>query len=446
MKIHFISLGCDKNLTDSEKMLALLAGAGHVITDDPAEAECIIVNTCCFIGDAKEESIFTLLEAAEQKKTGKCRLLLAGGCLAQRYQENFFEEIPEVDGILGTNSFDRILDLLAEAEEHPHTKILRPLTGHPNLTERLVTTGGHYAHLKIAEGCDKNCTYCVIPSVRGAYRSRPMEELLEEARALAQGGVRELILVAQETTLYGKDLYGEKRLPELLEALSEIPEIEWIRLQYCYPEEITPEIIRAVRDLPKVCKYLDIPIQSGSDRILKRMGRRTDSAHIRAIVARLREEIPEIALRTTLISGFPGETPEDHQQTMQLVADLAFDRLGVFPYSREEETPAAQMEDQIEESVKQARADEIMALQEEIADEKAQELIGCELRVVVEGKVADEDAYVARSYMDAPDVDGYVFIQTDRDLMSGDFVDVVITDAEAYDLIGELTDEDEPAE
>ncbi len=444
MKIHFVSLGCDKNLTDSEKMLSLLVGAGHTITDDPSEAEAIIVNTCCFIGDAKEESIFTLLEMAQQKKTGKCRLLLAAGCLAQRYHEAFFQEIPEVDGILGTNSFDEILTLLSDAEKEPHQARIAPLSGHPSLTRRVLTTGGVYEFLKIAEGCDKRCTYCVIPSVRGSYRSRPMEELLEEARGLAREGVKELILVAQETTLYGTDLYGRKCLPELLEKLSEIPGIEWIRLQYCYPEEITPELIGAIKRLPKVCHYLDLPVQSGSDEILRRMGRRTTADEIRRLVETLRREIPDICLRTTLISGFPGETPEQHAETAAFVEEIGFDRLGVFPYSREEETPAASMDGQVPESVKRERADELMAIQQEICESRGQEQIGRVLDVLVEGRMPEEDAedgddvYVGRSYMDSPDVDGYVFFSSPRELLSGTMVRVEITDAEDYDLIGEL--------
>ncbi len=444
MKIHFVSLGCDKNLTDSEKMLSLLVGAGHTITDDPSEAEAIIVNTCCFIGDAKEESIFTLLEMAQQKKTGKCRLLLAAGCLAQRYHEAFFQEIPEVDGILGTNSFDEILTLLSDAEKEPHQARIAPLSGHPSLTRRVLTTGGVYEFLKIAEGCDKRCTYCVIPSVRGSYRSRPMEELLEEARGLAREGVKELILVAQETTLYGTDLYGRKCLPELLEKLSEIPGIEWIRLQYCYPEEITPELIGAIKRLPKVCHYLDLPVQSGSDEILRRMGRRTTADEIRRLVRTLRREIPDICLRTTLISGFPGETPEQHAETAAFVEEIGFDRLGVFPYSREEETPAASMDGQVPESVKRERADELMAIQQEICESRGQEQIGRVLDVLVEGRMPEEDAedgddvYVGRSYMDSPDVDGYVFFSSPRELLSGTMVRVEITDAEDYDLIGEL--------
>ena len=442
MKIMFVSLGCDKNLSDSEKMLGRLSKAGYSFTDDEREAEVIIVNTCCFIGDAKEESIQTILEMAEQKKSGKCRALLAAGCLAQRYQEEFLQELPEVDGILGTNSYDGIVAAVEAALAGKHVVDMKPLHGLPEEgEERVVTTGGHYAFLKIAEGCDKHCTYCIIPKVRGNYRSVPMEELLREAESLAKKGVKELILVAQETTLYGVDLYGEKRLPKLLEKLAGIPGIYWIRLQYCYPEEITDELIEVIRREPKVCHYLDIPIQHASDRILKRMGRKTTQKEIRGLIAKLRREIPDICLRTTLISGFPGETKEDQEETLAFVSDMEFERLGVFTYSREEDTPAADMPDQVAEEVKEERRDEIMELQQEIAFEKSQSMVGRVLDVMIEGKVTDEYAYVGRTYMDAPGVDGYLFVQTAEPLMTGDFAQVKVTGAAEYDLIGELYDE-----
>ncbi len=441
MKLLMISLGCDKNLVDTENMLGRLQQDGHTFTDLEQEAEAVIVNTCCFIGDAKEESINTILEMARLKENGRCRALIVTGCLAQRYRQEIYKEIPEVDGIVGTAAWDEISQVLEQAEKGERPLCVTAPEGLPGKdTERILTTGGHYAFLKIAEGCDKHCTYCIIPSLRGAYRSVPMERLLEEARGLAAKGVRELILVAQETTLYGVDLYGKKTLPELLHRLAEISGIYWIRIQYCYPEEITDELIQAIKGEEKVCHYLDIPIQHASDRILRRMGRRTDQASIREIVGRLRREIPDIALRTTLITGFPGETEEDHQELMAFVDEMEFERLGVFPYSAEEDTPAADFEDQVPDEVKEERRDEVMELQQEIAFEKSESMVGRVLDVMIEGKVADEPAYVARTYMDAPGVDGYLFVNSGELFMSGDFVRVKVTGASEYDLIGQVVE------
>lgn len=439
MKILFISLGCDKNLVDSEVMLGLLGEKGYTFTDDETEAEVIVINTCCFINDAKEESINTILEMAEYRKSGSCKALIVTGCLAQRYQKEILDEIEEVDAVLGTTTYDAIVEtveqVLSGQKELKFQDLDRLVTVK---TKRTLTTGGHYAHLKIAEGCDKHCTYCIIPKIRGNFRSVPMEQLLEEAESLAEQGVKELILVAQETTLYGVDLYGEKKLPELLRNLCKIKGIRWIRVQYCYPEEITEELIQVIKEEPKICHYLDLPIQHASDRILKRMGRRTTQADLKAVIGRLREEIPDICLRTTLITGFPGETQEDHEELMAFVDECEFDRLGVFPYSPEEGTPAAGMPDQIPEEVKEERQADLMELQQEIAFDKADSMIGQELLVMIEGQVADENAYVGRTYMDAPGVDGYIFINTDEVLMSGDFAKVKVTGAVEYDLIGEL--------
>lgn len=439
MKILFISLGCDKNLVDSEIMLKLLEEKGYQFTDDETEADVIVINTCCFIGDAKEESVNTILEMAEYRKSGSCRALIVTGCLAQRYQKEILDEIEEVDAVLGTASYDAVAEtvekVLGGQKELRFESIDRLV---PDQGGRILTTGGHYAYLKIAEGCDKRCTYCIIPKLRGHFRSVPEEQLLAEAQRLADQGVKELILVAQETTVYGVDLYGEKRLPQLLTKLARVPGIRWIRVQYCYPEEITEELIQVIKNEPKVCHYLDLPIQHASDRILKRMGRRTTQADLRRIIGRLREEIPDICLRTTLISGFPGETEDDHEELMRFVDDCEFDRLGVFPYSAEEDTPAASMPDQIPEEVKEERRAELMELQQEIAFEKAEEMAGRELTVMIEGKVADENAYVGRTYKDAPGVDGYLFLNTDETLMSGDFARVRVTGALEYDLIGEL--------
>lgn len=442
MKILFISLGCDKNLVDSEVMLGMLSEQGYSFTDDVEEADAAVVNTCCFINDAKEESINTLLELSERKKDGQLKVLIAAGCLAQRYHDEIQKEIPEVDAIIGTTATDTIIRtleavLLGKAENHIEDINKLPVGG----KKRVVTTGGYYDYLKIAEGCNKHCTYCIIPKVRGNFRSVPMEELIKEAKELAEGGVRELILVAQETTLYGIDLYGEKSLPRLLRELCRIEGLKWIRLLYCYPEEITDELIRVIKEEPKICHYLDIPVQSGSDAVLKRMGRRTDSGQIRDMVAKLRKEIPDICIRTTLITGFPDESQEDHEDTMAFVNELEFDRLGVFTYSQEEDTPAANMPGQIDEEVKLTRQAEIMELQQEIAFEAAENMIGRRLEAMIEGKIAEEDAYVARTYKDAPGVDGYLFIATQRQLMSGDFVNVVITGSNEYDLIGEIEDE-----
>ena len=439
MKILFISLGCDKNLVDTEVMLGLLASRGYEMTDDEQEADIIVINTCCFIHDAKEESIQNILEMAELKKEGKVKALIVTGCMAERYKDEILEEIPEVDEVLGTTAYDKILDAVDAALEGNQEVILSDIDALPlPETKRLVTTGGHFAYLKIAEGCDKHCTYCIIPKVRGNYRSVPMERLVNEARELAEQGVKELILVAQETTLYGKDLYGEKSLHKLVKELCNIRGIRWIRILYCYPEEITDELIQVMKEEPKVCHYLDLPIQHANDTILKRMGRRTTKQELVHIVEKLRSEIPDICLRTTLITGFPGETAEQHEELMQFVDEMEFDRLGVFTYSPEEDTPAAGMPEQIEEEVKEDRQAEIMELQQEIAFDKAEDMIGREVLVMIEGKVADENAYVGRTYRDAPNVDGLIFINTDEELLSGDFARVKVTGALAYDLIGEL--------
>ncbi|MBD9152463.1 MAG: 30S ribosomal protein S12 methylthiotransferase RimO [Lachnospiraceae bacterium] len=441
MKILFISLGCDKNLVDSEVMLGMLTGKGYEITDDENEADVVVVNTCCFIGDAKEESIHNILEMAELRKAGDIKALIVTGCLAQRYKEEVQTEIPEVDAIIGTTAIDAIVETLEDVlagQGHNHIEDINRTPVYDK--SRIVTTGGHYAYLKIAEGCDKRCSYCIIPKVRGNYRSIPMESLLAEARKLVEFGAKELILVAQETTLYGKDLYGEKSLPRLLHELCKIDGLYWIRILYCYPEEITDELIETIRTEEKVCHYLDIPIQHASDNILKRMGRRTNQAELRDMIARLRERIPDICLRTTLITGFPGETQEDHEELMAFVDEMEFDRLGVFTYSAEEDTPAAEFEDQIEEEIKKDRQAEIMELQQEIVFEKAENAVGRTVLAMIEGRLPDENAYAARTYMDAPNVDGLVFVQTSRELMTGDFVKVKITGSYEYDLIGEIVE------
>lgn len=439
MNILFVSLGCDKNLVDTEVMLGLLASKGHQMVDSEEMADVIVVNTCCFIHDAKEESIQTILEMAEYKKEGSLKALIVTGCLAQRYKQEILDEIEEVDAVLGTTSYDKIVEAIEEALKGHKSLELEDLDALPVVeSKRLVTTGGHFAYLKIAEGCDKHCTYCIIPKIRGNFRSVPMERLLKEAEELVEQGVKELILVAQETTLYGKDIYGKKSLHILLKELCKISGLRWIRILYCYPEEITDELIQVIKEEPKICKYLDLPIQHACDDVLKRMGRRTSKAQLVEIIEKLRREIPEIAIRTTLITGFPGETQEQHEELMAFVDEMEFDRLGVFTYSPEEDTPAATMANQIDESVKEDRQAELMELQQEIAFELAEDMIGREVMVMIEGKVADENAYVGRTYKDAPNVDGLIFVEADAELMSGDFAKVRVTGALEYDLIGEI--------
>lgn len=458
LEIYFVSLGCDKNLVDSEMMVAHLRKSGYNITDDIDSADVIVVNTCCFIGDAKEESINTLLEMAQYKETGKCRLLVATGCLAQRYHSEIKEEMPEVDVIIGTTGYEGLAWSIKKALDTGHVKGQDGKSGRnaedgrdvktvieslenidylpEPLTDRHKLSGGGYAYLKIAEGCDKCCTYCIIPKVRGRYRSVPMENLVAQAETLVSDGAAEIILVAQETTLYGVDIYGKKSLPELLGKLSGIEGLQWIRILYCYPEEITDGLIDAIKKLPKVCHYLDLPVQHGADSVLKRMGRRTDKAWLGHIIEKLRKAVPDIVLRTTLITGFPGETQKDFEELKEFVKESRFDRLGVFTYSQEEDTPAAGMPDQVPEEVKEARRNEIMELQQQIAFEKSRLLTGRDMDVIVDGYLPEDEVYICRTYMDAPDVDGYVFVETDWKLLSGEIINVKITGSEGYDLTG----------
>lgn len=442
MKILFVSLGCDKNLVDTENMLGILKNKGFEFTDDEWEADIIAINTCCFIGDAKQESINTILEMAEHKKDARCKVLVVAGCLAHRYQDEIIKEIPEVDAFVGTSSYDKIADMINSVlEEKGISNFVEDANRMPMVeADRIVTTPGYYEYLKIAEGCDKHCTYCVIPKVRGSFRSFPIEYLVNQTKKLVEGGVKEIILVAQETTLYGVDLYGKKSLPKLLHNLGLIEGLEWIRILYCYPEEINDELIEAIKNEPKVCHYLDMPIQHASDNILKRMGRRTSKQELTDIVAKLRREIPDIALRTTLITGFPGETDVDHEEVMQFIDECEFDRLGVFTYSREEDTVAAQMPDQIDEEIKEKYRDELMQLQQEISADRSAAMIGRIVRVMIEGFIPEDNTYVGRSYKDAPNVDGLVFVECDRELMSGNFIDVKITGSTEYDLIGTIVE------
>lgn len=444
ISVYFVSLGCDKNLVDSEKMLALLNHSGYVLTDDPKEAEVIVVNTCAFIHDAKQESIETLLELAEYKKSGKCKVLIAAGCLAERYKNDITDEMPEIDGIVGTTAYDAIVNVVEETLHGEHSVQMKELTYLPeHLTDRVSSGLSHVGYLKISEGCNKNCAYCIIPSMRGRYRSVPMEDLIEEAVKLSSRGTKELILVAQETTLYGVDLYGEKKLPELLRKLSEIEAIEWIRVLYCYPEEITEELAEEISNNKKVCKYVDLPIQHCNDEILKKMGRLTNKRQLCEKIDMLRKKVPGIALRTTLISGFPGETEQQHQECMDFVREMKFDRLGVFPYSPEEGTRAAEYDNQVDEEIKRKRAEDIMEIEQEVIFSQNENMVGMHVRAIVDGYIPEDEVYVARTDRDAPDIDGCVFFEAPFEIVSGTIVELVVTDAKGYDLVGELCDEED---
>lgn len=443
-KIAFVSLGCDKNLVDTENMLGILNKSGFALIGDESEADVLVLNSCCFIEDAKNESIENILELARHKETGNCKALIVTGCMAQRYKDEILKEIPEVDAVVGTTSYDEIAAIVtklleSKGEKVQHFNDIDRSMDHE--TPRILTTAGYYAFLKIAEGCDNYCTYCIIPQLRGKYRSRELESLLLEAKSLVAQGVTELILVAQDTTRYGIDLYGTKRLPELLHELGKIEGLEWIRILYCYPEEITDELIMAIKNEPKVCKYIDMPIQHADNTVLKHMGRRSSREQLDMIIAKMRHEIPEISLRTTLIVGFPGETQEQFENLLAFVEETRFDRLGVFTYSQEEDTPAATMANQIDQRIMDERRDIIMDLQQGISIEKNEEMVGRTSKVLIEGKLADEQVYIGRTYKDAPDIDGKVFVEYDGELISGDMVNVKILKAYEYDLIGEIDNE-----
>ncbi|TCT15034.1 SSU ribosomal protein S12P methylthiotransferase [Natranaerovirga pectinivora] len=439
MKLMFVSLGCDKNLVDSEVMLGLIREKGYELTNNEEEANIIVVNTCCFISDAKEESINTILEMAEHKKTGVCKVLIAAGCLSERYKDEIIKEIPEVDALLGTSSYDEILNAIDEALEGKKFTSYKDVNDNlSSYTDRINTTGGFYSYIKIAEGCDKLCTYCIIPSLRGKYKSRPIEDIVKEATLLVQKGIKEIILVAQDTTVYGIDLYGKYLLPKLLEELSTIEGLRWIRVLYCYPEEISDELLEVMNKNDKICNYLDIPIQHGDSAILKKMGRKTTQEDLRNKINRIRELVPDIALRTTIITGFPGETQEQHQNVVEFVKEMKFDRLGVFTYSKEEDTPAALLPGQITEKIKKQRQNDIMKLQQEISFEKTKEMIGRTIDVLIEGYLPEDKVYIGRSYKDAPNVDGYVFVKADEEIISGEMIKVLITESNEYDLIGEM--------
>lgn len=437
MNIYFVSLGCDKNLTNSEEMLGLLYKNGYSFTDDESLADAVVINTCAFIGDAKEESINTILEFAELKNQNKLKAVIVTGCLAERYKNEIMKEIPEVDAILGTTSYDEIVKAVNEALKGNKTQVYKDINRLVETdADRINTTGGYFAHLKIAEGCNKRCTYCIIPKMRGNYRSIPVEKLVNEARKLAIKGIKELILVAQETTVYGIDLYGKKSLHVLLNELCKVEGIEFIRVMYCYPEEIYDEFIVTMKNQKKICHYIDMPIQHCNNEILKSMGRKTNKTQLTETIKKIREAIPDIVLRTTLISGFPGETQKQHEELMEFVDEMEFERLGVFTYSREEDTVAALMSNQVPENIKNKRKEEIMLLQQDIVFENGEAMVGKIFDVLIEGKLVDENVYVGRTYMDAPGIDGNVFVECDDELFTGDIIKAAITGASEYDLTG----------
>lgn len=442
IKIFYVSLGCDKNLVDSEVMLGMMNEEGYTITSEEEEADIIIVNTCSFIHDAKEESIETILEMAEYKEIGNCKGLIVVGCLTERYRDELMVEMPEVDGILGTSNYDEIINTIKRVLEKEKVSSFKDINYSPKAyLNRLTNTTHAYAYLKIAEGCNNNCTYCIIPQLRGNIRSRDIESLVEEARYLVNQGKKEIILVAQDTTKYGIDLYKEKKLPQLIKELCKIEDLEWIRLLYCYPEDITDELIEVIKTEKKVMKYIDIPLQHVNDKILKDMARKSNKQTIIDVIQRLRTNIPEICIRSTLIVGFPGETDEQFDELKTFIKEMRLDRLGVFTYSLEEGTKAAMMDNQIKESIKKKRQKELMLTQQKISFEKNIEMIGKTIEVMIEGYLPDEEVYCGRSYKDAPNVDGVVFVNYDYELITGQIIKVIVEEAKEYDLIGVIKDE-----
>lgn len=444
-KISFVSLGCDKNLIDSEIMLGLIDEEGYTITYDDSEADIIIINSCGFIMDANQEAIDKVLEMADYKRDGQCKALIVTGCMAQRYKDEIFEALPEVDAVVGTGDFESIGDvikrLLAGEKQVELVTDKEHLLNPDNSYKRIITTTGGFSYLKIAEGCDNHCTYCTIPSLRGHYRSRTIDSLVKEAKILASKGVRELILIAQDTSLYGSDIYGKKSLPELLRKLSEIEDIKWLRILYCYPENITDELIDEMASNPKVLHYLDMPIQHSEDRILKLMGRRSTNAGLKEIIGKMRAKMPDMCIRTTLITGFPSETEEEFKAQCNFIEEVKFDRLGVFTYSPEDGTPAARMDNQIDEDVKAERKDYLLQVQKSVSADICQKYVGKVLEVIVEGKIeGDDNVYCGRSYRDCYEIDGFVFFKSEDDLLAGDFYNIKITEAGDYDLIGERID------
>ena len=446
MNILLVSLGCDKNLCDSEAMLGLLRANNYNITNNEEDADVVVINTCSFIHDAMEESINTILEMARLKE-GRLKYLIVAGCLAERFKEEIFDELPEVDACIGTTGFDKIVEVINSLEKNEKDNNI-PVTCFEDIdklvvtdTDKVITSGTFMGYLKIAEGCNKFCTYCVIPHIRGKFRSVPKENLIKEASYMASQGIKEIVLVAQETTCYGVDLYGKKCLHELVHDIASIEGIEWIRVMYCYPEEIYDELIDAFANEPKLCHYIDMPLQHSEDNVLHRMGRKTDKKAIIEIINKLRSKVPDMAIRTSLISGFPGESQSEHESLMEFLDEMELDRVGVFTYSREDGTPAAGFDNQIDEELAATWRDEIMELQQEVSLDKNLEMVGKSYKVIIEGYSPEDDVYVGRTYKDAPNVDGLVFVNCDYELISGTIVDVVITEAGPYDLIGEIKDE-----
>ncbi len=445
MKINFTSLGCDKNLVDSEIMLGIIENGGHTLTDEAETADVIVINTCGFILDATQEGIETILELASYKREGLCKSLIVTGCMATRYKEEIFKEMPEVDAVVGSSDYEAINEVINQTlESNEKVTVVSDINKSINeelYLKRVLTSSTHYAYVKIAEGCDNHCTYCTIPAIRGVFRSRTRENIVKEAEILAEKGVRELIIVAQDTALYGKDLYGTPVLHELLEDISKIDGIEWIRLLYCYPEHIYDELISTMANNKKVVNYIDMPIQHSNDKILKLMGRRSSEEQLFNVITKLRNSMPDIIIRTTLIVGFPNETEEEFNSLYNFVEKVKFDRLGVFPYSQEEGTPASTMANQVDEDVKLERRDSIMELQKNISATKFNEFVGNVYTVIVDGKLEEENVYVGRSYMDCIEVDGLIFFECDYDIITGSFIKIKVTSSSDYDLIGEIYDE-----
>lgn len=436
MKVGFISLGCNKNLVDTEKTIAIFNEEGFEIVNKPENADIIVINTCGFIESAKEEAINTILEMAEYKKD-KCKFLIAMGCLVERYRDELAKEIPEVDLWIKYSEYDSLWDKVKKMLENEEIEETENPSNREflNLMDRVLTTGDNYAYLKIADGCSNRCTYCAIPYIRGPQMSRKMEDIMEEAKKLAEEGYHEIILTAQDTTKYAVDLYGKPRLAELIEEISKIDEIKWIRFLYAYPETINDELIQVVRNNDKVCKYFDIPIQHISDSVLKRMNRQSNGESIRKLIKKLRQEIPEVIIRTTVMVGFPGESEADFEELYNFLQEARFDKLGCFAYSKEDGTPASRLKEQIHPMTKKSRLNKIMSLQQKISKQNLKNKIGKEVEVLVEDKSFDGKTYIGRSYMDVPEIDGVVYIESDEEIQIGSFVKCTITDVKEYDLI-----------
>lgn len=438
-KISFITLGCSKNTVDSQVMMGILNDKGHEITENLADADFIVINTCSFINDAKEESINTILDIAEIKDEYKNKKIIVTGCLAQRYHKILLEEMPEIDGILGTGNIDEIVEMIDQLNRETHLiKIDGIHNAYYEGTDRSKFNEGHIAYVKIAEGCDNRCSYCIIPKLRGNFRSRKIEDIVAEVTKLGENGAKEIVLIAQDTSKYGIDIYGEYSLNKLLDALNKVETIDWIRILYIYPETFTPALVQSIKNNEKVVKYVDIPIQHINNQILKRMNRKTSKEDIIQLITSLRKEIPGIIIRTTLIVGFPGETEEHFQELVDFITAYKFDRLGAFAYSHEEDTPSFKLDGQVEEEIKEARREIIMETQLEISIENNEKKVDNVYRVLIDEIDSAENLYIGRTYMDAPEIDGIVFFNSTEDYTVGEFVDIKITEAMEYDLKGEI--------